>query len=433
MAQKPVALVDANNFYASCERVFNPSLRGKPVIVLSNNDGCVVARSDEAKALGIGMGVPVFQIRDIIKKHHVEAWSSNYTLYGSMSRRMMATLETLAPEVEPYSIDEAFVWLPGFSPAELDRHAVKIRQTVAMHTGIPVSVGLSQTKTLAKLANHEAKKNPVFKGAGVCNLTDFSQSELDELLSNVQVGDVWGIGPRRTRFLQQHGVLTAYDLKEMPDGWLLKNLTVTGLRTAWELRGIPCLPQEMTPPAKKTIVTSRGFGRLIESLEELTEAVTVYVSRLGEKLRAQHSVASRMEVFINTSHFASHGERYANAITLRLPQPTAYTPELVAHARRGLAKIYRPGLKYQKAGVMVLDLVPETGRQLNLFGEGEGGPEIIERNRQLMAAVDGINKEMGQGTLRLGPAGTRQTWNMRREKLSRRYTTRWDEILEITG
>ncbi|MBN9391626.1 MAG: Y-family DNA polymerase [Chloroflexi bacterium] len=432
MAQSPVALVDANNFYVSCERVFNPALLGKPVVVLSNNDGCVVARSQEAKDLGIAMGVPVFQIRDLIRKHHVETWSSNYTLYGTMSHRVMSTLETLAPEVERYSIDEAFVWLPGFSPAELDRHAVKMRQTVTRHTGIPVSVGLSQTKTLAKLANHQAKKNPEFKEEGVCNLLHFSQPELDELLSKVPVGDVWGIGRRRTQFLQQHGVYTAYDLKEMPDGWLLKNLTITGLRTAWELRGIPCLPREMTPPAKKTIITSRGFGRLIESLEELTEAVTLYVTRLGEKLRAQHSVASRLEVFINTSHFASHGERYANAVTLRLPQPTAYTPELVKHARRALEKIYRPGFKYQKAGVMVMDLVPDSCRQLNLFGEGEGGPEIIERNRQLMLTVDRVNKTMGQSTLRVGPVGARPDWGMRREKLSRRYTTRWDEILEIT-
>jgi DNA polymerase V len=433
MAQSPVALVDANNFYVSCERVFNPSLLGKPVVVLSNNDGCVVARSQEAKDLGIAMGVPVFEIRDLIRKHHVETWSSNYTLYGSMSHRVMSTLEALAPEVERYSIDEAFVWLPGFSPAELDRQAVKMRQVVTRHTGIPVSVGLSQTKTLAKLANRQAKKNPAFQEEGVCNLTQFSQAELDKLLSEVPVGDVWGIGSRRTRFLQQHGVLTAYDLKEMPDGWLLKNLTITGLRTAWELRGIPCLPREMTPPAKKTIVTSRGFGRLIESLEELTEAVTLYVTRLGEKLRAQHSVASRLEVFINTSHFANHGERYANAVTLRLPQPTAYTPELVKHARRGLEKIYRPGFRYQKAGVMVMDLVPDTCRQLNLFGEGEGGPEVIERNRQLMLTVDRVNKVMGQSTLRLGPVGASPGWGMRREKLSRRYTTRWDEILEISS
>ena len=429
---KPVALVDCNNFYVSCERVFNPALLNRPVLVLSNNDGCVVAAYDEAKQLGIERGVPVFEIRDLIKKHGVEVWSSNYTLYGSMSHRVMSTLEEMVPEIERYSIDEAFCWLPGFDPAKLDKQAVKIRKTVGQYTGIPVSVGVSLTKTLAKVANRQAKKNPEFKDAGVCNLTTFSQPEIDQLLSEVKVSDIWGIGRRRAEFLQQHGVFTAYEFKEMPDRWLQKNLTITGLRTAWELRGIPCIKPEFSPPAKESIITSRGFGRPIESLEELTEAVTAYVSRLAEKLRRQHSVASRMEIFIHTSHFARQGERYANAARLRLPQPTSYTPELVKHARRALELIYRPGFQYQKAGVMVMDLVPESARQLNLWGEGEGGPETIERNRQLMVAVDGLNMQMGQSTVRLGPVGTKQTWGMRREKLSNRYTTRWDELLEVS-
>lgn len=429
--QKPVALVDCNNFYASCERVFNPALRGKPVVVLSNNDSCVVARNNEARELKIPMGVPLFQIKELVEQHHVEVWSSNYALYASLSQRVMTTLQMLAPEVEVYSIDEAWLWLPGFSPAELDVHATKIRQTVGKWTGIEVSVGLAQTKTLAKLANRQAKKNPLYKDRGVFNIVEYSQSQLDDLLATVDVANVWGIGPRRTDFLRQHGILTAYDLKEAPDRWLLKNLTITGLRTAFELRGIPCLPPELSPPPKKTIVTSRGFGRPVESLEELTQAVTTYVARLAEKLRAQHSLASLLEVFIHTSHFATKGPHYANAITLRLPQPTSYTPELAAQARRGLEKIYRPGFKYQKAGVMVMDLVPEDGRQLNLFGEGEGGPTTLERNRKLMEAVDEINRKMGRNTVRLGAAGLKEAWGMRRSKLSPCYTTRWEDLLEV--
>lgn len=431
MIQTPVALVDCNNFYVSCERLFNPALHNRPVVVLSNNDGCVIARSNEAKELGIKMGAPVFEVRDLLKKNRVEVWSSNYTLYASLSQRVMTTLEMFAPEVEVYSIDEAFLWLPGFSPAELDAQAVRIRQKVGQWTGIPVSIGLAPTKTLAKLANRQSKKNPLYKEKGIFNITGYSRAQLDELLASVRVEDIWGIGARRAAFLQQHGIDTAYDLKEAPDRWVQKHLTVMGLRTVYELRGIPSFPAELAAPPKKTIVTSRGFGRDIESFEELSEAVATYVSRLAEKLRAQHSVASVLEVFIHTSHFAKGRERYANAVTMRLPQPTAYTPELVAHARRGLEAIYRPGFKYQKAGVMVMGLVPETGRQLNLFGEGEGDPATLERNRKLMAAVDGLNRQMGRGTVRIATAGTTEAWGMRRGKLSPRYTTRWDELLAI--
>jgi DNA polymerase V len=430
-APKPVALVDCNNFYASCERVFNPALRGRPVIVLSNNDGCVIARSNEAKELKIKMGQPVFQIKNLIEEHNIEVWSSNYALYASLSQRVMTTLQMFAPEVEVYSIDEAFLWLPGFSPAELDKQAAEIRSTVGKWTGIPVSVGLAQTKTLAKLANRQAKKNPLYKDLGVFNIVEYTKSQLDDLLSKVEVEDIWGIGPRRSQFLRHHGILTAYDLKEAPDRWLLKNLTITGLRTALELRGQPCLPPELSPPPKKTIVTSKAFGRPVESLEELSEAVATYVSRLAEKLRVQHSLASVLEVFIHTSHFATKGPRYANSITIRLPQPTAYTPELAAQARLGLEKIYRPGFKYQKAGVIVLDLVPENGRQLNLFGEGEGGPATLDRNQKLMEAVDEINRKMGRNTVRLGAAGFKEAWGMRRGNLSQHYTTRWDELLTV--
>lgn len=427
----PVALIDANNFYVSCERVFNPKLRNRPVVVLSNNDGCVIARSNEAKALGIKMGEPIFKIRDLLKENQVEVWSSNYTLYGNLSQRVMSTIEPLVPELEQYSIDEAFAWLPGFSPAELDAQASRIRQVVARDTGIPVSIGLAWTKTLAKLANHRAKKDPSWKELGVCNITNFSRDQLDELLAGVEVEDVWGIGSRRAEFLRHHGIETAYDLAAAPDRWLFKNLTIMGLRTVLELRGQQCIPQEKSPPPKKSIISSRAFGRPIESFEELSEAVATYVSRLAEKLRHQHSVASVLEVFIHTSHFAEKEESYSNAITIRLDQPTAYTPELVAHARRGLEKIYRPGFKYAKAGVMVMGLQSENNRQLNLWGNGEGDPAILERNRRLMEVMDGINKQMGRGTIKIGTAGMGEKWGMRRGKLSRRFTTRFEELLVI--
>lgn len=431
MSASPVALVDCNNFYVSCERIFNPHLWGKPVVVLSNNDGCVISRSNEAKELDIEMGVPVFKIRDLIRQHKVEVWSSNYTLYASLSQRVMDTLKELAPQVEVYSIDEAFLWLPKLSPAELDARAVDIREKVGRWTGIPVSVGLAPTKTLAKLANRQAKKDPRYRDKGVFNLESFSQSELDEFLGGIKVEDIWGIGSKRAELLRQNGVTTAYEFKESSDRWIQRNLTVTGLRTAYELRGIPCLAPEFTRPPKKTIITSRAFGRMVTSKAEMAEAVAVYVSRLAEKLRSQHSVAASLEVFINTSHFATSGPRYANAVTLRLPQPTAYTPELVAWALRGLDMIYRPGFKYHKAGVVVKGLVPETSRQLNLFGEGEGGPDRLERNRRLMEVLDHINRTMGRGTIQIGTAGLRQNWAMRRSKLSPRYTTRWNEILEV--
>ncbi len=432
MVQTPIALIDCNNFYVSCERVFNPKLHGRPVVVLSNNDGCIIARSKEAKELGLKMGEPVFKRRDFLKEHRVEIWSSNYTLYGSMSQRVMQTIEPLVPTLEQYSIDEAFAWLPGFSPAELDALAVKIRAMVNRDTGIPVSVGLAWTKTLAKLANHRAKKDPRWKDLGVCNVTEFTRADLDALLAGVEVEDVWGIGRRRAEFLNHHDIFTAYDLANAPDRWILKNLTITGYRTALELRGQQCIPAELTPPAKKSIISSKAFGRPIETLEELSQAVATYVSRLAEKLRSQHSVASVLEVFIHTSHFAEGKDRYSNAITIKLPQPTAYTPELVAQAYKGLEKIYRPGYKYAKAGVMVMGLQSENARQLNLWGNGEGDPATLERNKKLMEVVDIINEQMGRGTIAIGTAGLKQEWGMRREKLSKRFTTRWDELLEVS-
>jgi DNA polymerase V len=343
----------------------------------------------------------------------------------------MATIETQVPKIEVYSIDECFVWLPGFSPAELDAQATKIRRIVKQNVGLPVSVGVAWTKTLAKLANNRSKKDERWKDLGVCNLTTFSIAELEKLLSEVGVEDVWGIGHRRAEVLRHYGIYTAYDLANAPDRWLLKHLTVVGLRTALELRGQPCIPAELAPVPKKSIISSKAFGRPIESLEELSQAVATYVSRLGEKLRDQHSVASTLEVFIHTSHFAKGRERYANAITVRLDQPTAYTPALVAAARRGLEKIYKPGVLYAKAGVMVMGLQSENARQLNLWHQGEGNPVTLERNRRLMEAVDELNYRFGRGTIQVGTAGLKKEWSMRREKLSQRYTTRWDELLVV--
>jgi DNA polymerase V len=286
--QRVYSLIDCNNFYVSCERVFNPKLEGKPVIVLSNNDGCVIARSNESKALGIGMGVPVFKCKDLIKKHKIQVYSSNYTLYADMSQRVMDTLAQFTSDVEVYSIDEAFLSLSEFMSLNLTEYARDIRSTVKRWTGIPVSIGIGSTKTLAKVANKLSKRNPQY--GGVFDIT--SHTQMNELLEQIRVEDIWGIGRQYTKLLNQNGIYTALQLKNASDTWIRKHMSVSGLRTVWELRGISCIPLEEAPPSKKAIISSRSFGRPVESLEELKEAIASYISRASEKLRAQQSVTS---------------------------------------------------------------------------------------------------------------------------------------------
>ncbi|RMF56777.1 MAG: Y-family DNA polymerase [Calditrichaeota bacterium] len=417
------ALVDCNNFYVSCERVFAPHLEGKPVVVLSNNDGCIVARSNEAKALGIKMGEPAFKRQDFLEQHRVAVFSSNYQLYGDMSERVMRTLAEIVPEIEIYSIDEAFLDLrsyrKNFNLEELARH---IQRRVKQWTGIPVSVGVAPTKTLAKVANHLAKKSPGKNG--VCILSD--PEEITDVLRTLPVEEVWGIGMQYQKFLNKHGITTALELRNAPDAWVKKHLTVVGLRLVKELRGVSCLPLEMVQAPRKGICTSRTFGNLVEDYESLREAIATFASNCAAKLRQQHSCTKMVSVFIYTNPFLIDEPQYSNCKMVLLPEATNVTPELVRYALWGLKLIYKPGYKYKKAGVLMTHIVPEDQVQTHLFYQ-------VDRKRYtaLMKSVDRIQQRMGKGTIKYAVEGTRHPWKLRQERLSPQYTTRWSDILTI--
>ena len=411
------ALVDCNNFFASCERLFRPDLKDKPVVVLSNNDGNIIARSNEAKALGIAMGEPYFKAEPQLRKHSVAVFSSNYTLYGDISHRVMNVLQQMEPDVEVYSIDEMFISIPNGKYLNLTDYGKQLRTTVLKWTGMPVSIGFAPTKTLAKIANRVAKKNPDCNG--VFDLA--SHEGTDKLLKGVQVQNIWGIGRQYTKKLNGRGIFTALDLKHANDEWIRKHLTITGLRTAWELRGISCLPLEEVTPPKKGIVTSKSFSHPVTSLEELREAVATYVSRAAEKLRSQHSIVQSLLVFVTTNRFKPEKPQYANSIQMMLPEPTASTPTLIKYSLRGLEKIYRTGFVYKKTGVMLLEVMPETYRQISLF-------DPSKNDRKLMSALDCINSKWGRGTVQYAAAGFKKPWMFKRDQLSQAYTTRWDQL-----
>ncbi len=413
------ALVDCNNFYVSCERLFMPSLEKVPVAVLSNNDGNVVARSNEVKALGLAFGAPYHECRGLVEKHGMRIFSSNYTLYGDLSHRVMETLAGFAPAMEIYSIDEAFLDLGGMPERDLGAWGERVRAAVRQWTGIPVSIGIAPTKTLAKLANRIAKRR--FPERGVFSFAD--AEGIDSVLECVPVGDIWGIGPRYARLLERRGVRTARQFRDLPDRWIRKRMTVTGLRTAWELRGFPCLELEESAPPRKGIVSSRSFGRPVESLGELREALAGYVSRAALKLRRQNSSASFLGVFLATNPFRE-GPQYSNFTAARLAVPTSYTPELIARAHRCLDAIYRPGFLYKKAGVMLADIIPDEHATGDLFA----GPGTAERRRNLSGVVDRVNARLGKGALFYAAEGVGVTWGMRRALLSPCYTTRWSEL-----
>ncbi len=411
-------MVDCNNFYASCERVFNPGLEGKPVVVLSNNDSCVIARSGEAKALGIAMGEPAYKREDFYARHGVRVFSSNYALYGDMSARVMRTLEEFSAETEVYSIDECFLMLRGLESRSLLETAREIRATVEKWTGIPVGVGIARTKTLAKVANRLAKR-----GDGVRLLED--DEDIDRVLGGMETGDVWGIGRRKARYLSACGVRTALDLKRRPDDWVRRHLTVTGLRTVLELRQVPCIDLEDAPPPARSLVCSRSFGRRVESLESLEEAVSAYVQRAAEKLRRKGLVAGAVQVFLETNRFQPDPKHEAS-LCRALPAPTADTLALHGPALRILREIYKPGYKYQKAGVVILDLAPAGRRQLS-FLEPRG--EERKRREALMGVLDRANARYGRGALTLAASGLgNKDWHMRQERRSPRYTTSWAEL-----
>jgi DNA polymerase V len=403
-----IALVDCNNFYASCERVFNPKLRGRPLVVLSNNDGCIVARSSEAKALGIPMGAPFFQWADFIRARDVVVCSSNYALYGDLSHRVMRTLERFNPDLEIYSIDEAFLWIGNVEdPAGHCRH---IREKVLQWTGIPVSIGLAPTKTLAKVATRLAKKQT----DGVYLPEDFAP-----ILEDLPVENIWGIGRRLAQFLARRGVHTAAQLRNKEDAWVRKNLTVVGLRLVWELRGISCLSFDEAPAAKQSIMTSRSFGRPILSKEELAEAIASYASRGAEKLREEGSVASWLQVFII-------GKEYGKQAQLVLSQPTSFTPTLISYAKQGLDSIYQAGQAYKKGGVLLGGLAPEDSFQRDLFVDRANE----EKQRAAMDLLDYANQKFGYTALKFAAEGIGRPW--RKSQLrSPCYTTRWDDLLTV--
>lgn len=409
--------MDCNNFYASCERVFNPALNEKPIVVLSNNDGCVIARSNEAKTLGIKMGVPAYQIKETVQKYGVSVFSSNYTLYGDMSSRVMSILSSLVPEIEIYSIDEAFVNLEGIN--DFQALGNKIVTNVTRGTGIPVSLGISPTKTLAKVANKFAKKYPAYNR--VCIID--SEEKRIRALELTEIGDVWGIGRRQAAKLEKQGVKTAYDFTQLSGAWVRKNMTVVGERTWKELRGISCIDMEEAPPPKKQICTSRSFGKMVEDIDTLSEAVATHASTCAKKLRQQKSYATSLMVFIHTNNFREDLPQYWKNTVIKLPVPTSDTLEIVHYALEGLRNIFMQGYQYKKAGVIITEIVAST--QLGLF-------DTIDREKRekLMLAIDKVNGEYRQ-LIKLAVQGNGREWKLKQEQLSQRYTTDMNEILTI--
>ena len=404
---KKIALIDCNSFYVSCERLFNPKIRKKPVVVLSNNDGCIISRSTEAKALGIKMGEPYFKAKDIIIKNKVEVFSSNYSLYGDLSRRVMRTLKRFNSAIEVYSIDEAFLDLSNFPDNEVEKVGREIRETVLKWTGIPTSIGIAKTKTLSKVANHIAKK----KKSGVTSLIGIEK--IDPILEKVEINDVWGVGRQLTKFYHKNGIYNAKQLKNKSNTWVKKNSNVLGSRTAMELRGVPCIDLETTQTKRKSCVVCRSFGQRIEKYQELKEAVANYCLNASEKIRSESLIAKSITVFVRTSPFQSRFGYYSNSKTIDFAISTNNSIEIVKTALIALDSIFKNGYRYQKAGVMLTGLSNED-RSKNLFSS-----EKDEKIKGLMRSIDNTNYRYGRSTLSLASAGVHKKWNMRRQYSSK--------------
>lgn len=423
MIARAIALVDVNNFYVSCERVFNPRLEGRPVVVLSNNDGCAISRSQEAKALGVNMAQPWFQMRNLAAQHNIIALSSNYALYADMSNRVMSLLADFGRGQEIYSIDECFLDLSGLRGCALEKHAQHMRHTIRQWTGLPTCVGIGETKTLAKLANHIAKQDP--QKMGVCDMNALSPSELEAQLGRLPASCVWGVGRRLAAKLGGLNIHSVKDLQQANPAMLRERFSVTMEKTARELNGISCLELEDTYAPRQQILTSRSFGYYVTDKRELREAVTQYVTRAAEKLRRQNSLAASLHIFIRTNPKRPDETQYAPGITLPLPGATDDTLVLVRAGLYGLDCIYRPGFRYQKAGVVLGELTPRTMMQGSLFQEKD------TRRERLMAALDSINSRMGRATVRSAGEGIDQPWKMRAAYKSKSFTTRWDDLLVV--
>ncbi len=468
-------LIDCNNFYASCERVFNPKLEGKAVVVLSNNDGCIVARSNEAKALNIDMGLPYFKIKNLLVKHDVAVLSSNYALYGDMSSRVMSILSQYSDKIEIYSIDEAFLEFPDFSGKELYELGLEIKQQVQRETGIPVSIGVAVNKTLAKVANELVKKDnkrslkgmePKFGGCLVLGNNRTSE-QMDLFLSGLDVGDVWGVGRRYAKKFERFGIFTAKDLKYSNLDWIQSQSNTLGRQMVMELGGLKCFPLELNPVPKKSIVSSRSFGEAITTLEELSQAVATHASKLGEKLRKQEGLTQNISVFIMNNRFEKNSY-YFGIKNTSLHKPTNYTPDLIKVSLEILSKIYKPGLKYKKCGVMATTILTtdQDQSEMDLFSGLDGLlPELNTLNSkskssksklvetktkdrvnfktlktftktkaqkaELMKSFDKLNSRYGQGTIRLAVLGINNKWQMKATHRSNRYTTLWSELLRV--
>ncbi|MEL6533892.1 MAG: Y-family DNA polymerase [Bacteroidota bacterium] len=421
---KVYALVDCNQFYVSCERVFDADARGKPVVVLSNNDGCVIARSPEAKALNIEMGVPYFKAREEMDRHGVRVFSSNYTLYGDLSERVMNTLEHFSPAVEVYSIDEAFAEIGHVPTEELWTYGQQIRNTVYQWTGIPVKVGIATSRTLAKIAADQVKKLP--NSQGVVSLVEHPQ--LDEILDQTPVGKVWGIGRGFAETLRDVGFHTAKELRDAPEGWVRKTLKVIGQRVAHELRGEDRVEIGHDPEDSRMVMFTRSFGEGVTRLSELEEAVTFYTTRAAHKLREQKQVAGALHVSVKTNKFRTQDQQYRNSMTLTLPGHTDHTPELIHYALAALRKVYQEGIRYKKAGITLYELAPKSSAQRGLFQS-----DTPAKTDKLMQVMDQLTAQHGKGTLKYAKEGTEYSWQMKAEMRSPRYTTQWSELLTVNA
>lgn len=420
------AIVDCNSFYASCERLFKPSLNGKPVVVLSNNDGCIVSRTDEAKALGIQMAGPYYQNKEEILKNNVAVFSSNYHLYGDMSKRVMETLRLLSPGVEVYSVDESFLDLTGIDETKLYDYSLFVKHTTELWTGIPVSVGVAPSKVLSKLANRLAKKDK--KGTRGVVVLQTAEQQMDAL-QRTAVEDIWGVGNAGSKKLRMFNINTAWDLRNMSEEWARKNLGgIVGVRLIKELKGIPCIEMKDPLTTKKMIATTRMFGKPVFELKELKEAVATYIARAAEKLRRQSGAAGAVSVFLVNNDNRNYNEYIPSSRSayIILPSATYLTNVIIAHVMPLVEAIYNKGSKYIKAGVVLSNIVPCDMVQYNLFE----APDTANA-KKLMHMIDNINFSMSSDILKFAAAGTKKNWKMRQEMRSKRFTTKWDELFLV--
>ena len=424
---RTIALIDVNNFYVSCERAFNPRLKHQPVVVLSNNDGCVISRSHEAKALGIKMGEPWFRCQGLAKQYGVQALSSNYALYADMSNRVMTILADFSPHQEIYSIDECFLDLAGFEKKDLLVYAALMRARILKWTGLPVCVGIGPTKTLAKIANNIAKKNIRFNG--LCSINNLKHEEKNHLFSAMDVGEVWGVGRRLALKLEARGMGTVQALKQANPVDLRQSLGVVMEKIVHELNGTVCIDLEEVTPPRKQILSSRSFGYAVRDYQSLAASITLYMSRAAKKLRSQQSLANVIQVYIRTSPFRLDEAQYSNSMTIPLPAATDDTRQLVKCALWALKRIYKPHYSYAKAGVSLSDIVPKVGAQIDFFMTDEASV----RSSALMGMMDKINQKMGRESIKLASEGFERPWQMRQENKSPNYTTSWGDILSVQG